>query len=226
MYEEFEKLAESVAEKERFRVAANRLLNQCFLLKKKEDTRKDYIFVRENRELFKAFFDLLGYSIRINEDQGVIGLTGEYDTGRLQLTKMQSIFLLILRLLYIEKRKEISSSYEEVVVLMEEIREKYALLKVKTKPNMDKQTERNMVSLYRRYNILRNVDSDVNQADARIIIYPSVLMAVTVDDINAFYEMTEKKLRAYADYNSRSGEDEEADNLLEESVDEERERWI
>ena len=226
MYEEFEKLAESVAEKERFRVAGNRLLNQCFLLKKKEDTRKDYIFVRENRELFKAFFDLLGYSIRINEDQGVIGLTGEYDTGRLQLTKMQSIFLLILRLLYIEKRKEISSSYEEVVVLMEEIREKYALLKVKTKPNMDKQTERNMVSLYRRYNILRNVDSDVNQADARIIIYPSVLMAVTVDDINAFYEMTEKKLRAYADYNSRSGEDEEADNLLEESVDEERERWI
>ena len=226
MYEDFEKLAESVAEKERFRVAANRLLNQCFLLKKKEDTRKDYIFVRENRELFKAFFDLLGYSIRINEDQGVIGLTGEYDTGRLQLTKMQSIFLLILRLLYIEKRKEISSSYEEVVVLMEEIREKYALLKVKTKPNMDKQTERNMVSLYRRYNILRNVDSDVNQADARIIIYPSVLMAVTVDDINAFYEMTEKKLRAYADYNSRSGEDEEADNLLEESVDEERERWI
>ena len=222
MYEDFEKLAESVAEKERFRVAANKLLNQCFLLKKKEDTRKEYIFVRENRELFRTFFDLLGYGVQINEDQGVIGLTGEYDTGRLQLTKMQSIFLLILRLLYIEKRKEISSSYEEVVVLMEEIREKYALLKVKNKPNMDKITERSMVSLYRRYNILRNVDSDVNQADTRIIIYPSVLMAVTVDDINAFYEMTEKKLRGYADYNSRAGEDEEAENLSEETVDEDR----
>ena len=79
-----------------------------------------------------------------------------------------------------------------------------------------------MVSLYRRYNILRNVDSDVNQADTRIIIYPSVLMAVTVDDINAFYEMTEKKLRGYADYNSRAGEDEEAENLSEETVDEDR----
>ena len=37
MFEEFEKVINSVAEKERFRVAANKLLNQCFLLKKKED---------------------------------------------------------------------------------------------------------------------------------------------------------------------------------------------
>ena len=55
MFEDFEKLVSSVAEKEHFRVAANKLLNQCFLLKKKEDTRKDYIFVRENKELFKTW---------------------------------------------------------------------------------------------------------------------------------------------------------------------------
>ena len=118
----FEELMESVSEREKFRIAANKLLNQCFLLKKKEDTRKDYIFVRENKELFSQYFDLLGYKVRINEDQGVIALAGDYETGRLQLTKLESIELLILRLLYIEKRKEISSSYEDVVVLMEEIR--------------------------------------------------------------------------------------------------------
>ena len=32
----FEILNESVAQKEKFRIAANKLLNQCFLLKKKE----------------------------------------------------------------------------------------------------------------------------------------------------------------------------------------------
>ena len=207
MFEEFEKITTSVAEKERFRVAANKLLNQCFLLKKKEDTRKDYIYVRENKEAFRTYFDLLGYNLRINEDQGVLGVYSEYDTGRLSLTKMESIFLLILRLLYIEKRKEISSSYEEVVVLMEEIREKYSLLKIKTKPNMDKITERNMISLFRKYNILRSLDSDVNQADTRIVIYPSVLMAVTVDDINAYYEMTEKKLQGYAGSSGRMEEE-------------------
>lgn len=198
MFDEFERVINSVAEKERFRVAANKLLNQCFLLKKKEDTRKEYIYVRENKELFKIYFDTIGYSIRINEDQGVIALSSDYDTGRMQFNKMESIFLLIIRLLYIEKRKEITSSYEEVIVLMEEIREKYALLKIKNKANMDKGTEKRMVSLFRRYNIIRNIDSDVNQADCRLIIYPSVLMALTVDDINDFYELTEKKLGTYA----------------------------
>ncbi len=194
----FEILNESVAQKEKFRVSANKLLNQCFLLKKKEDTRKEYIFVRENKEMFAEYFDLLGYDVKINEDQGVIALSGQYDTGRLQLTKGDSILLLILRLLYIEKRKEISSSYEDVIVLMEEIREKYALLKLKTKPVMDKGMEKRMVSLFRKYNIIRNLDSDVNQADTRIVIYPSVIMAVTVDDINEYYTMTEKKLKEYS----------------------------
>lgn len=194
----FEIFEESVVQKERFRIAANKLLNQCFLLKKKEDTKKEYIFVRQNRELFVPYFELLGYELKINEDQGVIALTNQFGTGRLSLGKYESIFLLILRLLYVEKRKELATFSEEVTVLMEEIREKYALLKVKTKPMLDKGMERQMISLFRRYNLLQNLDSDVNQADARIIIYPSVIMAVPVENINEYFEMTEQKLRDYA----------------------------
>lgn len=207
----FEELSESVAEREKFRIAANKLLNQCFVLKKKEDTRKEYIYIRENRELFKQYFDLLGYQVRINEDQGVIALAGEYETGRLQLTKIESIELLILRLLYIERRKEISSSYEDVVVLMEEIREKYSLLKIKAKPVMDKGMEKRMISLFRKYNIIKNLDSDVNQADTRILIYPSILMAVTVEDINELYELTDKKLKEYASLRDGEESDESAE---------------
>lgn len=51
----FEELMESAAQKDRFRVAANKLLNQCFLLRKREDTKKEYVFVRQNRELFFHF---------------------------------------------------------------------------------------------------------------------------------------------------------------------------
>ncbi len=207
----FEELSESVAEREKFRIAANKLLNQCFVLKKKEDTRKEYIYIRENRELFKQYFDLLGYQVRINEDQGVIALAGDYETGRLQLTKIESIELLILRLLYIERRKEISSSYEDVVVLMEEIREKYSLLKIKAKPVMDKGMEKRMISLFRKYNIIKNLDSDVNQADTRILIYPSILMAVTVEDISELYELTDNKLKEYASLRDGEESDESAE---------------
>ena len=194
----FEILEESVAQKEKFRVAANKLLNQCFLLKKREDPRKEYIFVRQNRELFVPYFDLLGYDLKINEDQGVIGIVNRFGTGRLSLGKYESIFLLILRLLYIEKRKELATFSEEVTILMEEVREKYAMLKVKTRPMLDKSLERSMVSLFRRYNLIQNLDSDVNQPDARLVIYPSIIMAVPVENINEYFEMTERKLNEYA----------------------------
>lgn len=194
----FETIYQSVAMKEKFRIVANKLLNQCFLLKRRDDTKKDYTFVRENRELFSTYFDLLGYELKINEDQGVIGLVNQFGTGRIELSKYDSILLLILRLLYIEKRKELSTSSEDVTVLMEEIREKYAMLKIKTKPILDKGMERGMVRLFRRYNIIQNIDTDVSRADARIVIYPSVIMAVPVENINDYYEMTERKLEEYA----------------------------
>lgn len=207
----FEELNESTAQKEKFRTAANKLLNQCFLLKKRDDTKKEYMFVRQNKELIIPYFELLGYDVRINEDQGVIGLVNQFGTGRLSLGKYESIFLLILRLLYVEKRKEITTFSEEVTVLMEEIREKYAMLKVKSKPMLDKGMEKQMVSLFRRYNLILNVDSDVNQPDARIIIYPSVLMAVPVEDINAYFEMTERKLSDYAKGRGNGESEEDTD---------------
>ena len=193
----FEILNESAAQKEKFRTAANRLLNQCFLLKKKEDTRKDYIFVRQNINMFREYFDLLGYDIRLNEDQGVAALVNRFGTGRLSLNKTDSILLLILRLLYLEKRKQLSTFSEEVTVIMEEIREKYSMLRIKSKPNMDRGMEKRMVSLFRKYNIIVNLDSDVNSADTRIIIYPSVLMALPVENINEYYEAAEKRLQTY-----------------------------
>lgn len=194
----FEILNESVAQKEKFRIAANKLLNHSFLLKKKEDTKKDYMFVKQNLEMFVTYFDLLGYDVKVNEDQGVIGLVNQFGTGRLELTKYESILLLILRLLYIEKRKELATFSEEVTVIMEEIREKYAMLKIKAKPQLDKGMERNFVKKFRKFNLIQNLDTDVNQADARIIIYPSIVMAVTVENVNEFYEMTERKLKDYA----------------------------
>ena len=63
---------------------------------------------------------------------------------------------------------------------------------------MDKGMEKNFVRVFKRYNIIQNLDTDVNQSDARIVIYPSVIMAVTVENVNDFYEMTERKLQEYA----------------------------
>lgn len=66
---------ESVIQKDKFRNAANKLLNHCFIVKRKEDLRSDYIFIIQNKEYFEEYFDLLGYELKINENTEVIGFS-------------------------------------------------------------------------------------------------------------------------------------------------------
>jgi len=187
---------ESQVQKEKFRAAANKLLNNCFIIKKKEDTRNDYIFIIQNKELFVEYFDLLGYKIETNENQGVVAMTNINGTGRLRLKKIESIILLILRLLYIEKRKELSLT-EDVVVLTDEIHQKYDMLKIEAKSNLDKTTLKDNIRLFKRYNILTNIDRDVTMSDARIKIYPSVLFAIPNENLNSIYDAINEKLNQY-----------------------------
>lgn len=201
-------LKESLIQKEKFRVAANKLLNNCFIIKKKEDTRNDYIFIIQNKDLFIEYFDLLGYKIQINDMQGVVTLTSVSGTGRLRLKKIESIILLILRLLYIEKRKELSLN-EDVVVLSDEIHQKYNMLKIEAKLSMDKTVFRDSIRLFKRYNIISNLDSDITMSDARIRIYPSVLFAIPNDNITGMYDTINEKLNKYVN-GGEPNDDEEA----------------
>ncbi|MEK3988426.1 MULTISPECIES: DUF4194 domain-containing protein [Robertmurraya] len=200
-------LKESVIQKEKFRTTANKLLNHCFILKKKDDTRNDYIFIVQNRELFIEYFDLLGYKIEINEMQGVVALTNVAGTGRIRLRKIESIILLILRLLYIEKRKELTLN-EEVIVLSDEIHEKYNMLKIEAKTNIDKTVFRDTIRLFKRFNIVSNLDSDVTMSDARIKIYPSVLFAVPNDNLTLLYDAINEKLNKYMNGGEQNDDEE------------------
>jgi hypothetical protein len=203
-----EVLKESLVQKEKFRVAANKLLNNCFIIKKKEDTRNDYIFIVQNKDLFIEYFDLLGYKIEINDMQGIVGLVSVSGTGRLRLKKIESIILLILRLLYIEKRKELSLN-DDIVVLSDEIHQKYNMLKIDVKSNLDKTVLRDTIRLFKRYNIISNLDNDVTMSDSRIRIYPSVLFAVPNDNLTMMYDAINQKLNRYMN-GGEQNDDEEA----------------
>ena len=106
--------------KEKFRSAANKLLGECFLLKKHKDTASDYNYILNNKDAFVEYFEILGYEVIIDEQNGVIGLNNPAGTGRIHLKKIESVLLLILRLLYIEKRKQLSQ-IQDVIIIADEI---------------------------------------------------------------------------------------------------------
>lgn len=211
MFEKLELIGSSSSQKEKFSKAANNLLNHCFILKKKEDTRLDYIYIKDNKEQFCLVFDLLGYDLRIDEDIGLISIFNRNGTGRLQFTKFESIMFLILRLLYLEKRNDLSTSGDNVTVTIQEIRDIYNVLKIKNKQKLDKNSEKLIIALFKRYNLIRNLTSDITQAETRIEIYPSIMIAIPNEGITHLYENVKERLTEYEEGDDDADTDEEAE---------------
>lgn len=198
--------------KDKFKATANKLLYECFIIKKNKDTVSEYNFILNYRDYFVSLFDVLGYELVIQEDQGVIGINNPAGTGRIHLKKIESMLLLILRLLYIEERKKVSQT-GDVIVIVDQVYDKYNMLKMQNK--LDKTTLRNSMGLFRRYHLLQNLDSDMSNPDTRVIIYPSILLAVANTSLDDLYQSAKDKLDKYG----RGGED-RADSSDDEEADE------
>lgn len=180
--------------RDKFRQNANKLLNECFILKSCDDTKNCYYFILREKDLFRAFFDLLGYDIIIREDYGVIALNNSFGTGRIRLRLLESIILLLLRLLYLESSKKLSQT-EQVIITVDDLYDRYRNLKHE---RLKKWDMRSALGLLKRYHIIQNLDADMGNPDTRLMIYPSVILALDAAELNAVYEETKNKLKTYA----------------------------
>lgn len=187
-------------DKDEFSRICNRLLSNCFLCRKNEATRRDYYFIKKYIKEFSECMSVLGYRLEMNEEYGVVQVTNPQNYNRHNMKLMESILLLILRILYDEKKRELSIS-DEVIINMGDIHDKFMDLKIRDKM-MDKTTMRNAISTMRRFQIVEVVDKNLSNEDARLIIYDSILMAVRVEDIKQVYDKLDK-------YRKGSGKDEE-----------------
>ena len=176
-------------DKDEFVRICNRLLGSCFVCKRNETSRRDYYFITQHREKFSQYLSVLGYRLEINEEYGVVQLTNPQNYNRYNMKLFESIILLILRILYDEKKRELSVS-DEVIINIGDIHEKFLTLKIRDKM-MDKTTLRNAISTMRRFQLVEVLDKELSNQDSRLIIYDSILMAVRVEDIRQAYEKLE-----------------------------------
>ena len=180
--------------KDKFKQAINKLLNECFVLKQYDKTASDYRLIVANSDVFEGVLDLLGYELIIREDQGVITINNPTGTGRIHFSKLESIIALILRLLYIEKKKELSQ-VQDAIVLLEEIYEKYDMLNL---GRLRKDLLINALRTMKRMNLIQNLDRlDTGDMGTRIEIYPSILFAVTASSLDEIYKIAQDKLAEY-----------------------------
>ncbi len=192
-------------DKDEFRRLCNRLLSSCFLCKQNAASKADYYFILKYRDKFRDYLGVLGYRLEINEEYGVVQLTNAHNYNRLNLRLFESVILLILRVLFDEKKRELSMS-GAVIVNLGDIQDKFLSLKIRDKM-IDKTTMRNALSLFRRFQIIEVLDKGLADEESRILIYNSILMAVRVEDVKDAYEKLEV-YRKGRNIDEETGEDE------------------
>ena len=182
---------------------ANYLLNNCFLMGTVDTTREQYYYVINHEESFRQIFLPIGYTLVVHRNLRVIQLINNHGSGRVILKKYESIILLILRLLYVEKRESLSTSEDRVFATVEEIKNEYEKLNLPRK--FDRVLLEESLRNIKRYNLLK-VEDRLSDVDAKIRIYPSVMLAMPDVNINKAYEETAKLLAQYE--NSEDGDEE------------------
>lgn len=191
-YQQYSRM--KLKDQERFERVANKLLSVCFITNKKGSHHRDfedYYFIEQYKPVFQNYFQLIGWEVVVSSRHGVATLVNHANYNRLNLKLHESIVLLILRLIYEDHFHEVSET-EQIIITVDEIHEKYLALDLKDR--IMTKTELNAVlTLFRRFNLIDLIDRDATRGDSRIIIYPTILFAIRIENINHIYT----KLKTY-----------------------------
>lgn len=185
------------------REIANYLLNHCFLLSQAEELREKHYYAVNHLEELRRVFKPLGYTVVYHAAPlKVIALVNEYDENQAHLKKYESILLLIFRLLYLQKREKLSVDGEHVTVTIREIQEEYQKLGLPRK--LDRSALEEILRTLKTYNLARPLER-LTEEDARIELYPTVILALPDNVLKASRDETVAALDKYR----KSGEEDE-----------------
>ncbi len=182
MLESLEKMTNP--QQQMFKDVANKLLTYNFLARDKKDNKEAYYFLMSYKDVFDEFFKILGLELTLNQQQGSVMLGGFTVGQTLHLKRDETLILLIMRLLYHEKLKETSLN-ENVVCQVADIHEKYDNLEIKKKLNKTDLVA--SLRLFRRYNLIE-ATGDLSTSTCRIVLMPTILLAIPGEDINSLYQ--------------------------------------
>lgn len=170
--------------------AVRLLLRQTFILERKYDKRsgrfqynKEFRICNKHLEFIRRYFAVSGITVMENSQMGVLYIQGEPLLGD-KLSKLATLYLLILKLIYDEQMESVSTSVN-VYTSIRDIHEKlgsYRLLK--KQPSLT--DIRKTITLLKKYQILEPLEllEDLG-IGSRLIVYPSINVVLFGDDVRA-----------------------------------------
>ncbi len=169
------------------------LYRQTFLLERLYDKKtkryqinREYYQCSKHLEFIRAYFAIMDIEVVENSQMGVIYIRGEQVLGE-KLSKLATLYILILKLIYDEQMSTVSTSVNAVTSLGE-IHEKLGTYRLLKKQPSATELRRTM-TLLKRYQLIEPLDIlEELDGQSRLVIYPTVNVVLMGDDVRALIE--------------------------------------
>ena len=172
----------SEAEKSMMKNVTIKLLKVNFLLRK---TNKEmYSYINNHKELLSLFFEYMNFDFNIREDKELVYIKSNDESLISNISKNETLALLVLRILYQKKVDEVSLA-DEVEITIAELQNELFSISFEQQANdrVKRNTLREMLLIFKQHNIIYYKD-DLALDDTVITIYPSIEVAMDFKDIN------------------------------------------
>ena len=156
-----------------------------------------YIAARRYREELAEYFQVIGWEFSVDEHYEIVWLLSTGMAHRRALTMEESIWLLVLRLIYEEKRTGLSLSTFPMTTLAE-IHAKYLALHL---PELKKTALQRLTQLSKQYRLADVLDRELSE-EARIRLFHTLALAVDGEELSDLHKRLEI-------YRQRKEEDDE-----------------
>ncbi len=172
-------------ERELFQKSVNTLFTGSFIVRGIEHENRLYRFTIENFTLFESYFACAGWSLRKDENLGIISWQGA-PGARLNLNLDETLSLLVFRLLYEERRNDINL-HEYPSVHLQDFQEMY---KIVTERLLKKTRLKEIIRRFQALKLIKNTSEDAH-SESLIILYPTLAFALDGQSIDNIYSRIE-----------------------------------
>lgn len=173
-----------------FKAAVKTLLSRTFIVRGEERGDEVYDFAVRNVRLLEAYFACADMEIRRDETLGVVACRGGSET-RMRLGREETCALLVLRLLFEEKRSELSLAGHPSVLVVDFVQRYRAVVGEELKKTRLESALRKLAS-----SRLIRLPADPTDPDGAIVLYPSLAMALDREGIDEILAAVAKEIAA------------------------------
>lgn len=168
----------------------NKLLNDNFIYAYKQDDRNDYYEILSMKSLIENYFSMMDFDLIHIDTYKLFYIQTNADRNRMKLKKLETVIVLVLRLLYHKGSLNVNSSSDIQTTLGKMIIEINQTGIFKTQISMTDYLD--ALRLLKRFKLIDFSFKDFKE-DNVITIYPTILYVAKVDTI----DMLNDKLKTY-----------------------------